>query len=187
MKYKFLWIPFVFVVLGCGFLSQAIPPTSTVQVPSTTIPSDTPALSPTIPATNKPTASAQGLAGGTPASSGNQMPGFMNNMNNVGQYLNPVGQPVKSWNDVPIMSQATAAQEWNKGVYSYKAGATLDQAVSFYGKFNPSGSFQMPPGRGSAGTGTNAIHNATFFYSDLLIYILSYDNDPSHVIVVISK
>lgn len=154
---------------------------------ATSAASNTPAFTATVITTDTPVPSAMALPFVTPNSTMVQLPGFMNNMSNVSQYYNPVGSPVKSWNDVPIMSQATAAQDWNNGVYSYKANATLNQAVAFYSKFNPPGSFGMPPGTGSAGTGANAIHNATFIYPDMLIDIVSYDNDPGHVIVVISK
>jgi hypothetical protein len=49
------------------------------------------------------------------------------------QYLNPTGTPVKVWNTIPIMTQATAGQEFNKNTYSYKAsGITATDVQTFY-------------------------------------------------------
>jgi hypothetical protein len=53
-------------------------------------------------------------------------------MPNVGQYLNPTGTPVSNWNNIPIMTQATAGQEFNKNTYSFKANATPTDAQTFY-------------------------------------------------------
>ncbi len=51
----------------------------------------------------------------------------------LGQYLNPTGTPVSTWNDIPIMSQATAGQEFNKTTYSFKAsGVTEADVQTFY-------------------------------------------------------
>lgn len=196
---KLVMILFVPLVWGCNLITGSVASTE-ASMPTTSVTSDTPAAAATVEATtdtpgattavettDTPIPSVKPLPFVTPNSTTVQLPGFMNNMNNVSQYFSPVGQPVKSWNDVPIMSQAIAAQDWNNGVYSYRANATLNQAVAFYSKFNPPGSFGMPPGTGFAGTGANAIHNATYMYPGMVIYIASYDNDPGHVIVVISK
>jgi hypothetical protein len=54
-------------------------------------------------------------------------------MPDVGQYLNPTGTPVSQWNDIPVMPQATAGQEFNKNTYSYKvSGATEADVQTFY-------------------------------------------------------
>ncbi len=51
----------------------------------------------------------------------------------VSQYLNPQGKPVSEWNGIPIMSQASAGQEFNKGTYSYRiSGMTAQDVQSFY-------------------------------------------------------
>jgi len=51
----------------------------------------------------------------------------------VTQYLNPSGSPVTTWNDIPIMPQATAGQEFNKNTYSYKVGGIVESDVeTFY-------------------------------------------------------
>ena len=122
------------------------------------------------------------------------MPQPFANLANISQYFNPVGQPVPNWNGIPIMPEATAGQEFKPGqLYSFKATATIAQAVSFYQAKLPAlgyTSFMPGPATGSAGTGPNAIHNSFLYMlkgtNILLIYIASYDSDPSHVSVVIS-
>ena len=54
-------------------------------------------------------------------------------MPDVTQYLNPSGAPVTDWNGIPIMTQASAGQEFNKNTYSYKAsGITEADVEAFY-------------------------------------------------------
>ena len=54
-------------------------------------------------------------------------------MPDVTQYLNPSGAPVSDWNGIPIMTQASAGQEFNKNTYSYKAsGITEADVEAFY-------------------------------------------------------
>ena len=51
----------------------------------------------------------------------------------VTKYLNPQGQPVKEWNGIPIMSQATAGQEFSKGTYSFRISGVSEQDIqTFY-------------------------------------------------------
>jgi hypothetical protein len=53
-------------------------------------------------------------------------------MPEMGQYLNPTGKPVGNWDDIPIMPQATAGQEFNKNTYSFKANASAADVQTFY-------------------------------------------------------
>ncbi|HEY9151471.1 MAG TPA: hypothetical protein VIN60_01195 [Anaerolineales bacterium] len=53
-------------------------------------------------------------------------------MPDIGQYLNPTGKPVSNWNGIPIMTQATAGQEFNKNTYSFKANAAAADVQTFY-------------------------------------------------------
>lgn len=55
------------------------------------------------------------------------IPSGIPNVPDVTAYLNPTGAPVSDWNNIPIMAQATAGEEFNKGTYSYKIG-TVSQA-----------------------------------------------------------
>ena len=48
-------------------------------------------------------------------------------------YLNPQGTPVSEWNGIPIMSQATAGQEFtDTHTYSFKVDATVKDVQDFY-------------------------------------------------------
>ena len=53
-------------------------------------------------------------------------------MPEVEKYLNPTGTPVSNWNDIPIMTQASAGQEFDKHTYSFKADATATDVQTFY-------------------------------------------------------
>ncbi len=51
----------------------------------------------------------------------------------VSQYLNPQGTPVSAWNGIPVMTQATAGQEFSKSTYSYRVSGVAAQDVqTFY-------------------------------------------------------
>ena len=50
-----------------------------------------------------------------------------------GNYFNPEGTPVSVWNEIPVMPQATAGQEFSDtNTYSFKVDATLEDARNFY-------------------------------------------------------
>ncbi len=190
MKRRFLLVPFVLLMLGCGLITQAVAPTETLQSPPTTAPpSNTPLPTPTIEIIDTPIPSATVVSTATLASLPSfSFPGFdimTTKLQNVQQFFDPSGSPVKTWNDIPIMSQAIAGQDFGNGVYSYKANATLDQAITFYNKFEPAGAPSLMQNTGTAQTGGNARHDATFIYSNIVIYITSFDSDTGHVIVVI--
>lgn len=60
-------------------------------------------------------------------------PSGMPNIPDVSQYMNSSGTPATEWNGIPIMSQATAGQEFDKSTYSYKAsGVTGTDIQTFY-------------------------------------------------------
>jgi hypothetical protein len=51
----------------------------------------------------------------------------------VTKYLNPQGEPVSEWNGIPIMSQATAGEEFSKGTYSFRVSGVSEQDIqTFY-------------------------------------------------------
>jgi hypothetical protein len=167
--------------------------TATVQLP----PTDTPAQPPTdtpIPATATSTQTPSDtpvpvVATATLPATANPMSlmGSMGILANISQYFNPVGEPLKSWHDVPVMPQATAGQEFTANIYSYTAKATLAQARQFYSSKAASLGLTNPPATGSAGSGSQALHNTAFVSYGLTMVLSSYDNDTGHVIVVISK
>ncbi len=51
----------------------------------------------------------------------------------VTKYLNPQGQPATEWNGIPIMSEATAGEEFSKSTYSYRVSGMDAQTIqTFY-------------------------------------------------------
>lgn len=199
--YRFLaLIALVMTTIACGLTSQAAPATQTAIPPSntpaptaTTAPSDTPPATNTAQPSDTPAATetvnpinaVQTQLVGTefaqigPAA---HLTGFAT------LYSNPTGTPVESWHGIPIMKEATAGQEFQADIYSYKAAATLQQATAFYSKQSSALNWScFPPASGSAGTGDLANHQSTFLCGPLNIIIASFDKDPSQVLVVLNK
>jgi hypothetical protein len=51
----------------------------------------------------------------------------------VTKYMNPQGKPATDWNGIPIMTQATAGEEFSKATYSYRVSGVTEQDIqSFY-------------------------------------------------------
>lgn len=179
--------------LACSLGTSPAPPTPTaIPALPTVAPTDTPAAQPTAAATDTPAPTETVAPADTQAAGSGSLP--FSNLANIAQHFNPVGQPVQDWNGIPIMPAAIAGQEYQGGqVYSFKASATIAQAVSFYEAKLPAlgyQSFMAGPATGSAGTGSYAIHDSVLYYLNgskmLLLYIASYDSDLSHVSVVMS-
>ncbi len=136
--YRFLaLVTLVLTTVACGLMSQVAPPTQTAIPPSDTpastatiAPSDTPASTNTAQPSDTPAATETAnpitalqtqLVGTEAALMGPSahLMGFLN------LYSNPAGTPLQSWHDIPIMKEATAGQEFQADIYSYKASATL--------------------------------------------------------------
>jgi hypothetical protein len=47
-------------------------------------------------------------------------------------YFDPQGTPLSEWKGVPIMSGATAGQEFNENTYSFKVTATTQEVQEYY-------------------------------------------------------
>ena len=76
-------------------------------------------------------------------------------MPDIQGYFNPQGTPVSEWNGIPVMSQATAGQEFtDTHTYSYKVDATVKEVQDFYSaeleKLGWSSLFSMPGGDNGA-------------------------------------
>ena len=81
-------------------------------------------------ASANPVETLQSIATNLPVQTLEALPSSMPDVTNM---LNPQGEPVKEWNGVPIMSQATAGQEFpDTNTYSFKATATVKDATDFY-------------------------------------------------------
>ena len=50
----------------------------------------------------------------------------------VVQYFDPSGTPVEQWNNIPVMPQATAGEEFSASIYSYTVPATAADVQQFY-------------------------------------------------------
>ncbi len=108
-------------------------------------------------------------------------------LNGIRQYFNPVGTPLNSWHDVPIMPQATAGQEFNADIYSFVAPVAMNVADRFYGSKSASLNWTCIRSTGSSGSGSQAAHRITLLCTPLIIVINSLDSDPNQTIVVIGK
>jgi hypothetical protein len=105
----------------------------------------------------------------------------------IGQYFNPVGAPLTSWNGVPIMPQAAAGQEFKADIYSFRAPVNLNAASQFYNFEAGKQNWVCFTASNSAGTGGNADQSVNMLCQGTNIIITSFDNNPSQVIVVINK
>lgn len=136
-KYLLLSILLIFV-LACNAVTQPIKDVQDVAGTAQSIASSMPEVASTIEAaaTNSP-----GLAA-TIEAAGTSLP-------DIGQMLDPQGAPVANWNDIPIMPQATAGQEFpDAKSYSFKASVTVQEVQDYYNaelvKLGWSSAFSIP-------------------------------------------
>ena len=196
---KTLPVVLLLLTLACNALAPSAPATprpaataaQAVADTSTPVPADTATAAPAdtdtpapAPSDTVPAAPTISPADATLAASMGAM-GFMMG-GNIDQYANPVGAPLKTWNGVPIMPQATAGQEFAANVYGYNAAVTLEQARQFYQGKSASLGLMTAPGTGFGGTGSHAYHSVNFLSFKLVIILSSHDDDPKQVNVVIS-
>ncbi len=203
-------LPLILLVFLLGACSLSSTPQALSQsqdtaqypnpVPSETASASMPTLTPTIPASATPRPAASQIPSDTPTqdvfaasktayqSTQYSLVGPLAVLNGIDQYYNPVGTPLKTWHDIPIMSQATAGQEFRADVYSFKATASLSQASSFYASRAAALKwFCTGPITGYSGTGTNAEHSSDYMCQGFFISIVSMDNNTKEVIVIIEK
>jgi hypothetical protein len=121
---------------------------------------------------------------------------YLNNLSAIGpmadllqisQYFNPVGTPLANWHGVPVMTQATAGQEFKADIYSYRASATYNTAAQFYNQQAGTLNWSCFSATSTAGTGSYADHSVNMLCQGFTIVMTSFDNDTSHVLVVINK
>jgi len=131
-KFLLVFVLIVFI-LACNTVTKPIKDVqnvaSTVESVASAIPLETIQAF----ATNLPSSTLEAVA--------SQLPDF-------GNMFNPKGEPVKEWNGIPVMSQATAGQEHDKSNYSFKFTGTAKEASDFYSaemvKLGWSSMFSMP-------------------------------------------
>lgn len=196
-------LPLILVTLACNTFARPVAVATAIATPPPASP--VPTLPPTLPPTAAPTVTPQpsplptdtALPAPTGAATGPALPsmnpttlamlGPLADLMNISQYFNPVGTPLTTWNGVPIMPEATAGQAYNANIYSFKANATIPEAVKFYRAPAQALGILAGPGTGSAGTGSQAVHNAVYLGYQSAIAIYAYDSNPQVVMVVIDK
>ena len=116
-KFLLLFTLFVFI-LACNTVTKPITDVQNIASTAESFASAMPLETLQSFATNMPIQTLESVA--------SQMPDF-------GNMFNPQGEPVSEWNGIPVMSQATAGQEFaDTKTYSFKADATVKEAQDFY-------------------------------------------------------
>jgi hypothetical protein len=115
---KFLLImTLVAFTLACNLISQPLNDVKDIAKTAESI------------ATTIPIETLRALPSAIPMETLEALPSVMPDFDN---YFNPQGTPVSEWNGIPIMSQATAGQEFNTTTYSFKASVTVKEVQDFY-------------------------------------------------------
>jgi hypothetical protein len=132
-KFLLVFVLIVFI-LACNTVTQPIKDVQNVAGTAESFASAMPLETLQSFATNMPVETLQAIS--------SAMPDF-------GNMFNPQGEPVKEWNGIPIMTQATAGQEFpDTKTYSFKATATVKEATDFYDaemvKLGWSSTFNLP-------------------------------------------
>ena len=150
-KFLLLFVLVVFVI-ACNVVTQPIKDVQNVAGTAQSFATSMPNVASTVEsaATNMP-----GLASTIEAAATN-MPGLASTIEaagtslpDIGQMTDPQGTPVAEWNGIPIMSQATAGQEFaDANTYSFKASVTVQEVQDYYNAELPnlgwSSSFSIP-------------------------------------------
>lgn len=114
-------IGLIVFALACNFVTQPIrnaqKAISTVQSVETAMPFKTLESLATSLATSMPVKTLEALPSAFPE---------------ITNTFNPKGEPVSEWNGIPIMSQATAGQEFDASTYSFKGDMTVKEVQEFY-------------------------------------------------------
>ncbi len=115
--YKFTLIAvLVLATLACGLITNPINQAKGLASTAEAV------------ASSMPVETLQAMASSVPSGVPN-----IPNVGDVGNYLNPTGKPASNWNNIPIMTQATAGQEFNKNTYSFKvSGVVATDVQAFY-------------------------------------------------------
>lgn len=102
--------------LACNFvtqpISQAQEAVETVQSLATALPIET----------------IQSFATAAPLAT---IEAFPSAMPDIGNAVNPQGEPLPEWNGIPIIPSATSGEETG-GIYSFKTTATVKEAFDYY-------------------------------------------------------
>lgn len=119
---RVLWVAgLVVFALACNFVTQPIrdaqQAVNTVQAVASTMPLETIQALATSIATSLPVETLEALPSAFPE---------------ISNTFNPQGEPVSEWNGIPIMTEATAGQEFDTATYSFKGDMTVKDVQDFY-------------------------------------------------------
>ena len=123
----------VLFILACNFVTQPIKDVQNVAGTAQSIASALPIE--TIQAL------ASQVASQVPAETLQALPSMAPSLEalatDFGNMFNPQGTPVEAWNDIPIMPEATAGQEFDSKNYSFKTNATVQDVQNYYNEQLP--------------------------------------------------
>ena len=143
-KFLLLIVLIVFV-LACNFIPQQVRDVQNLASTAESVASSMPGLAST--AESVLTSMPEIVT--TVESAATSMPDF-----DEFNYFNPQGTPLSDWNGVPIMTQATAGEEFNDETYSFKVSATAQDVQDYYNSelvnLGWSSAFQFSTGDGGA-------------------------------------
>ena len=117
---KILFIPALIVfVLACSTVTQPFNNVKNGVGTAESVASSMPNIASTVEsiATNMPVETLQAITTSMP---------------NVGDMLNPQGEPVKEWNKIPVMTDAIAGQEFSATSYSFTTPSDAKAIEDFY-------------------------------------------------------
>ena len=112
----FLAVLFVFI-MACNMISQPLQDVQNVAGTAEAL------------ATAMPFETLQALASAIPVET---LGAVSTTVSQFGNMFDPQGTPVAEWNGIPIMSQATAGQEFEGGNYSFRYTGVVKDANDFY-------------------------------------------------------
>ena len=131
-KYLLLTLLILFV-LACNAVTQPIQDAQELAATAQSLATALPIETLQAIGTQIPIETLQALPSAMPT-----LEAFASALPDFGSYFNPEGTPVSIWNDIPIMPQATAGEEFTDSeTYSFKVNATVEEARNFYDTLLP--------------------------------------------------
>jgi hypothetical protein len=119
--YRFaLLLVLVTTALACGLITAPLNNAKNIQDTAQAIASSVPQIGSAIPSLEAVQSAFPSLE-----AVGSAIPTIEN-------LFNPTGEPVASWNDIPIMPQATAGADSGSNQYSFKAPVVVKDVQDFY-------------------------------------------------------
>jgi hypothetical protein len=110
------------------------------------------------------------------------IPSSIPGLPDVSAYMKPQGRPATDWKGIPIMSQATAGQEFEGGVYSFKVGQVSQADVQAFYE-------DQLPGLGWTSTfhaGAGSEGGVMIFTKDQSVLTIALGKSDSETLVILS-